>query len=281
MCHTVAQHRKLIKLFHKSGNMLCLSKRVLLRAHTRQKGLCIWCDKPTFLWWEMTTEEWEKVGKMKTATREHMIPKSEGGSDTDENITCACFKCNTLRGTIPANQFRWVSDNPKRLKRLITIKLRKKTERNTKRKAKKVTHLALMAEHSENRKQKTLKQQLHKENTQNYKFVKYAKKMRHNRRRAGDITTFTKRLSERQEWDQNHSFIKVAKRMRYLHQTHLREKRAVAVALLNYMLWRFPPCQEQPKVKPPSFVTRVKKFGEAVYLAVDPTLKVLYTVGSN
>ena len=267
MCHTVAQHQKQIKIFHKSGNRLCTSKRVLLRAHTRQKGLCYWCDRPTFLWWEMTTEEWAKVGKLKTATREHMTPKSEGGSDTDENITCACFRCNTLRGTIPENQFRWVSDNPKRLKRLITIRMEKRAAKNKSRKKKKEAHKVLMEEHAENRIQKTLTQKLHKEKTQNYKFVKYMKKMRYLRRRAHDITTFTKRLNKQQEWDQDHCFIKVAKRMRYLHQTRLREERAVAVALLNYMLWRYPPCQEhqktcQLKAQKSNLDAKVKKYFE-------------------
>lgn len=286
MCHTVAQHQKQLKIFRKSGNKLCTSKRVLLRAHMRQKGLCIWCDNPTFLWWEHTTEEWAKIGKQKTATREHMTPKSEGGGDTDDNITCACFRCNTLRGTIPENQFRWVSDDPKRLKRLITIRMQKRSEKNKKRKMKKAAHKLLMAEHSENRQATALRRQLHKENTQNYKFVKYAKKMRHNHRKARDITTFTKHLNKQQEWDQNHRFIKLAKRMRYLHQGRLREKRAVALAFLNYMLWKYPPIQEQPKVcpspvKPVSFIDRVKNFFEAIYLAVDPTQKVWYTTGSN
>ena len=267
MCHTVAQHKNLIKLFHESGNRLCPTKRVLLRAHTRQEGLCIWCNKPTFLWWEHTTEEWEKIGKLKTATREHMTPKSQGGTDADNNITCACFKCNSMRGTIPVNQFRWLSDDPKRIKRLITIRLKKRSEKNKIRKQKKEAHKLLMAEHKGNRIQKTLKQELHKENTQNHKFVKYMKKQRHLRKRSRDIRTFTKRLNKQQEWDQDHSFIKLTKRMRFLHQTRLREERAVAVALLNYMLWRYPPCQEhqktcQSKAQKSNLDATVKKYFE-------------------
>ncbi|UWQ15360.1 HNH endonuclease [Aliiroseovarius sp. M344] len=66
-----------------------------------QGGRCYYCDLPM---WE---HEAEKVGwpdlwtneKPKTlqCTAEHLVPRSDGGVDTPENIVAACWFCNTTR----------------------------------------------------------------------------------------------------------------------------------------------------------------------------------------
>lgn len=45
-----------------------------------QGGRCWWCDKP-----------------MQKVTAEHLVPKSEGGTDSVCNIVAACHNCNHSR----------------------------------------------------------------------------------------------------------------------------------------------------------------------------------------
>jgi 5-methylcytosine-specific restriction endonuclease McrA len=40
------------------------------------------------------------------AQRDHVIPKSRGGSNLDENIVLACWHCNTKKGIRNADEFR-------------------------------------------------------------------------------------------------------------------------------------------------------------------------------
>ena len=39
------------------------------------------------------------------ASMDHVIPKSEGGTNSFENIVCACQDCNSIRGTLAADDF--------------------------------------------------------------------------------------------------------------------------------------------------------------------------------
>lgn len=43
-------------------------------------------------------------------TREHIIPRSDRGTDEDENIKAACASCNHARGSIPAGEWQAVVD---------------------------------------------------------------------------------------------------------------------------------------------------------------------------
>ncbi|MCP4407481.1 MAG: HNH endonuclease [Gammaproteobacteria bacterium] len=54
-----------------------------IEAYTRQEGRCIYCG--AFL-------------SAKTATAEHIVPTSRGGSDRADNIAAACADCNSVRG---------------------------------------------------------------------------------------------------------------------------------------------------------------------------------------
>lgn len=56
----------------------------------RQNFACYWCGKHIDL---------------TSATREHIIPRSRGGGDGDENIAMACFKCNQLKGNQTPEEF--------------------------------------------------------------------------------------------------------------------------------------------------------------------------------
>ena len=47
----------------------------------------------------------ESHGKSNSVTVEHVTPKSMGGTDNQENLVAACYKCNNRRGTLNAFDF--------------------------------------------------------------------------------------------------------------------------------------------------------------------------------
>lgn len=56
----------------------------------KQDGRCAYCLVPLTL---------------KTVTRDHVKPRSAGGSDHPSNIKAACYRCNQVKGSIPYNAF--------------------------------------------------------------------------------------------------------------------------------------------------------------------------------
>ncbi|MBR9703633.1 HNH endonuclease, partial [Candidatus Woesearchaeota archaeon] len=66
------------------------------------------------MWWEHTTEEFKKLGKLRQATFEHIRPKSKGGIAVDGNGGCACAECNGHRKDIAYDSFKYLTANPKR-----------------------------------------------------------------------------------------------------------------------------------------------------------------------
>jgi len=69
-----------------------------------QDGRCCWCGRDTLyldrqygrIWFTPNPPE-DNIQK-RTATREHIIPVSKGGSNYPKNILCACTECNHKRG---------------------------------------------------------------------------------------------------------------------------------------------------------------------------------------
>lgn len=91
-------------LLLKMNGDLCAMKRTskirLAKMHA-QGGRCYYCDQPM---WEHKKELQERPdrwtnGKPRAlqCTAEHLIPRSDGGADTSENIVAACWYCNTTR----------------------------------------------------------------------------------------------------------------------------------------------------------------------------------------
>ena len=63
-------------------------------------GNCPYCGQ------KMWVRGIHQRGKAKReATIEHIIPKSEGGSNEISNLTVSCNQCNRARGRIPHEQF--------------------------------------------------------------------------------------------------------------------------------------------------------------------------------
>lgn len=71
------------------------------RRYLEQRGICCFCKVKMFLSTEVTT-------KAHMATREHIIPKSQGGTGKRENIIISCQRCNSNRGTVEFNLFKYI-----------------------------------------------------------------------------------------------------------------------------------------------------------------------------
>lgn len=96
------------KTFKMSSNM-----RRLKNLYDEQDGKCYWCGEEMNLWFETDRKIFHKVF-YRTATIEHLLPRSQGGTLHKSNIACACSDCNSKRATISHNQFKWVASKPER-----------------------------------------------------------------------------------------------------------------------------------------------------------------------
>lgn len=56
-----------------------------------QGGFCCYCCKPMTL----------AYGKTNSITRDHVVPRSQGGSSRESNIAGACYKCNQEKRDMP------------------------------------------------------------------------------------------------------------------------------------------------------------------------------------
>lgn len=70
------------------------------RAFERQGGLCWYCAVPM---WLVSPDELpssspsQRTAERLRCTAEHLVPKSEGGRDTDKNVAAAYAHCNQTR----------------------------------------------------------------------------------------------------------------------------------------------------------------------------------------
>lgn len=64
-----------------------------------------------------------------SVTLEHVIPKSQGGTDNPDNLVAACNRCNTRRGTMSWKKF----DPQKHVGSNAEVRLAKKIRKYTKR----------------------------------------------------------------------------------------------------------------------------------------------------
>jgi hypothetical protein len=87
LCHAIAQLQKPKRLWvSKSGRSASLSK------HSKKRnGYCVYCR-----------------AVVRDLTKDHVIPKCQGGSNAAENIVLACRSCNFAKGGRTPEQ--WAND---------------------------------------------------------------------------------------------------------------------------------------------------------------------------
>jgi 5-methylcytosine-specific restriction endonuclease McrA len=66
-------------------------KGAIVNLFNEQCGFCCYCSEKMTL----------KLGKKRTATIEHITPKSKGGKNILFNYAAACYECNSERGNSP------------------------------------------------------------------------------------------------------------------------------------------------------------------------------------
>lgn len=84
---------------HEAGMEHIFKKLYRDDSYTAQGGLCIYCECP--------------LPRAK-ATADHIIPRSQGGGTSKENIVASCQLCNEAKGSLSMGQFRKIL-NDKRM----------------------------------------------------------------------------------------------------------------------------------------------------------------------
>lgn len=80
---------------------------VRTRLAESQNWRCCWCGRHTSI----------KRGRRDSATVEHVLPKSQGGTDDWENLAMGCARCNSSRGSDDVDTFVPPSKNARRKRR--------------------------------------------------------------------------------------------------------------------------------------------------------------------
>lgn len=80
------------------------NRHELLHMSTRQKHRCIFCK-------EIMTPSEDRLIRPNSITKEHIHPRSRGGTNHGKNLAASCFRCNSLRGNIHVKLFRLIVRN--------------------------------------------------------------------------------------------------------------------------------------------------------------------------
>ena len=67
--------------------------------YQRDNYTCHLCDKPTL-------KEWDENNRDESPSLDHIIPKSQGGPDTPDNLACCHWRCNVLRSVTDVDTYR-------------------------------------------------------------------------------------------------------------------------------------------------------------------------------
>jgi len=79
----------------------------------KQDGICCFCDIVTF-----PDSKFGGPPKARIATLEHVICRTHGGNDSNDNLKISCYRCNMIRGTSDYSKFSAkVKDDPNYLYR--------------------------------------------------------------------------------------------------------------------------------------------------------------------
>lgn len=71
------------------------------RLYLSQKGRCCFCNTKMLL-------DSGSIPHCRIATIEHVIPRSQGGVNGWKNYKLSCQSCNSLRGVIPFDEFKYL-----------------------------------------------------------------------------------------------------------------------------------------------------------------------------
>jgi len=84
---------------------------VRTRLAEAQNWRCCWCGRHTSI----------KRSRRDSATIEHVLPKSQGGTDDWENLAMSCARCNSNRGSQDMETFVPPAKNKKKRKRFHKV----------------------------------------------------------------------------------------------------------------------------------------------------------------
>ena len=84
-----------------------------------QNGKCYYCKCDTVLPGPMLHRN--KPSK-NMATREHLIPKSEGGTNSPINLKMSCYECNSNRGAMNSTKWYSIVNDKKKIAAFFLIK---------------------------------------------------------------------------------------------------------------------------------------------------------------
>ena len=78
-----------------------IRKGIVVDLFNEQAGFCCYCQRPMTL----------RLNRPRTATIDHIVPKSRGGADKAFNYAAACRPCNERKSNTSLIMFLWA--NPK------------------------------------------------------------------------------------------------------------------------------------------------------------------------
>ena len=85
----------------KRTRLTAQDKRVIEAA----KGRCFYCGFPIT---EDKPRDWLLINQRRAFAADHKQPRNRGGADTDDNLVCACWRCNSQKGAHTVDEYRLV-----------------------------------------------------------------------------------------------------------------------------------------------------------------------------
>lgn len=79
---------------------MSIASKKRLRLAAAAQWRCYWCDQSTR----------QHMGWQNSATIEHLVPVSQGGTNFASNLASACYRCNIMRGTMCVAEFKTIAE---------------------------------------------------------------------------------------------------------------------------------------------------------------------------
>lgn len=88
------------------SNLTDLPKSVIAQVENKTDGRCAYCGKEFSSYEDMNEENFHQAFYFDLLTFDHVVPKSAGGDDSEENLLPVCRSCNSKKGAMPLEKFR-------------------------------------------------------------------------------------------------------------------------------------------------------------------------------